>query len=289
MRWPGSWHLKIDPILCRVDSVNADAEIDLGNALEKLRTAAPGPPRPNGHDHRNGGSEGTNWAELVASIVAGTNLHQSIRNLAAKMAHRGMSARLDGLVASSQAPHDLRRNARRDDIPRAVDTAQAKFARARTYQDPDGTLRQQPEEEPADLETYDAGDDTGPPPPRGWLQGGIWCRKFLSGVFASGGIGKSTLRYLQAISQATGRPLAGHHVFFRGRVLLLSLEDDRDEMRRRIDAVCRHHGVDRTELKGWFFYSAPKGLKLAEMRNGTRRPALSRDCCAARSKRSNSI
>jgi RecA-family ATPase len=54
----------------------------------------------------------------------------------------------------------------------------------------------------------------------------------------------------------------------RCRVLLLSFEDGRDELRRRIAACCMHHGVDRSELKGWFFYAVPKGIKLAELKNG---------------------
>jgi len=51
---------------------------------------------------------------------------------------------------------------------------------------------------------------------------------------------------------------------------MLSLEDSRDELRRRIRAACLHHEIDPVELKSWFFYSAPKGVKLAEMRNGAR-------------------
>jgi hypothetical protein len=94
--------------------------------------------------------------------------------------------------------------------------------------------------------------------------------QFLSAIVASGGTGKSALRMLQFLAMATGKQLTGQHVFHRSRVLLVSLEDDEEELKRRIAAACIHHKVDRTELDGWFFYAAPKGLKLAVMRAGSR-------------------
>jgi hypothetical protein len=39
IRWPGSWHRKDEPKLCRIDSLNADREIELADALEILRKA----------------------------------------------------------------------------------------------------------------------------------------------------------------------------------------------------------------------------------------------------------
>jgi RecA-family ATPase len=82
-------------------------------------------------------------------------------------------------------------------------------------------------------------------------------------------VGKTALRIAQTISLAIGRELTGQYVFKRCRVLYLCFEDGRDELRRRIAACCMHHGVDPTELKGWFFYAAPKAIKLAELENGS--------------------
>ena len=107
------------------------------------------------------------------------------------------------------------------------------------------------------LGEWDAGNDIAPPPPRGWLLGNSFARKFMSSVFSDGGIGKSTVRYAQLISLATGRSLTGEYVFQRCRVLIISLEDDRDELKRRIRAVLLHHKIDLSELKGWLFLSAP--------------------------------
>ena len=113
------------------------------------------------------------------------------------------------------------------------------------------------EEKPAGLGVRDAGDDTEPPPPRGWLLGNTFCRRFLSSLLADGGVGKTAQRCTAYLSLATGRPLTGEHVFCRSRVLIISLEDDTAELQRRILAARIHHKIDGAELKGWLFYCAP--------------------------------
>jgi hypothetical protein len=127
-----------------------------------------------------------------------------------------------------------------------------------------------PHDPTPDLGEWDAGDHTGIPPPREWLLGNQFCRRFLSGVLAPGATGKTALRTLQYLSLATGRPLTGQHVFKRCRVLILSLEDDDNELRRRLAAARIHHGIDPDELKGWFFCATPKGIKLAEIKDGAK-------------------
>jgi hypothetical protein len=107
------------------------------------------------------------------------------------------------------------------------------------------------------LGEWDAGDDDRPIPPRGWLLGNTFCRQFISSVVAPGGVGKTALRLAQLISLAIGRSLTGEHVFMRCRVLLVSLEDDADELRRRLRAACLHHGVTQAELKGWLYLATP--------------------------------
>jgi RecA-family ATPase len=130
-------------------------------------------------------------------------------------------------------------------------------------------LEQEGAQESDCLEEWDAGEDTGTPPPREWLLGNQFCRKFVAGLTAPGATGKSATRHLQYISLATGRALTGQHVFKRSKVLVISMEDDRDELRRRILAARLHHGVDNSELRGWLYCWTPKGLKLAHMKDGT--------------------
>lgn len=123
---------------------------------------------------------------------------------------------------------------------------------------------------PAALNEWDAGDQTDLPPPREWLLGNQFCRRFLSGVLAPGATGKTALRTLQYLSLATGRPLTGQHVFKRCRVLVLSLEDDDTELRRRLAAARLHYDIRPSDLQGWLFCATPKGIKLADIKDGAR-------------------
>src|ERR1700733_13698491 len=95
----------------------------------------------------------------------------------------------------------------------------------------------QPAETVLGLREWDAGDHVDVPPPREWLLGNQFCRRFLSRVLAPGAPGQTALRTLQSLSLATGRPRTGEHVFKRCRVLLLSMEDDDSELRRRLAAA----------------------------------------------------
>ena len=117
--------------------------------------------------------------------------------------------------------------------------------------------REQKAESSSILDEWDAGADTELPPPRGWLLGNVFARQYLSALFGDGAVGKTSLRYAQLLSLATGRSRTGEHVFQRCRVLIISLEDSRDELRRRIHALCLHYKIDRAELKGWLFLAAP--------------------------------
>jgi hypothetical protein len=111
---------------------------------------------------------------------------------------------------------------------------------------------------PEPLGEWDAGDDDAPIPPRGWLLDNAFCRGYPSGVIAEGGVGKTALRTAQYLSLATGRHLTGEYVFVRSRVLIVSLEDNADELRRRVRAACIHHRVKREEIKGWLFLASLK-------------------------------
>lgn len=117
--------------------------------------------------------------------------------------------------------------------------------------------------DPNPLVVWDAGLDTEPVPPRGWLLGSQFCRGFVSSLVGPGAVGKSAVRLTQYLSLATGRELSGEHVFRRSRVLLISLEDGRDELRRRLLAARIHHRIDLADLAGWLYLATPETLRIA--------------------------
>lgn len=141
--------------------------------------------------------------------------------------------------------------------------------------DPDPRYQQKSAETktPADpilsptLEVWDAADDAAQLPPRGWLLGNTFCRGFVSSLIAAGGVGKTALRIAQALALTSGEKLTDEHIFVRSNVLLVSLEDDKDELRRRVRAATTYHKIKPEQIEGRLFLAAPfgTGLKLATL------------------------
>jgi DNA polymerase len=128
IRWPGSLHRKRDPKLCRIVSLNPDAEISLDFALGVLQTAAGN----SGAPQTSTNAPMANWGELLEDVLAGESYHEPLIRLAAKLITSGTNARaaadlLRGLMEASAGPHDERWQTRYDDIERCVSTAWAKF------------------------------------------------------------------------------------------------------------------------------------------------------------------
>jgi hypothetical protein len=119
------------------------------------------------------------------------------------------------------------------------------------------------------LGIWNAGRDDYAIPPREWLLGNVFCKGFLSSLLADGGVGKTALRIAQILSLVTKRSLTGEHVFRRCRCLIISFEDSRDELRRRVYAAMLKYGITPADVDGWLFLAAPKGLKLAKMVEGS--------------------
>jgi hypothetical protein len=99
---------------------------------------------------------------------------------------------------------------------------------------------------PAGLAEWDFGEDTTIPPPREWLLGTTFCRTFLSSLIAAGGVGKTAVRYAQFLALTSGHNLTNEHVHRRSRVLVISLEDDDRELKRRMLAVMKYHNITKS-------------------------------------------
>jgi hypothetical protein len=89
-------------------------------------------------------------------------------------------------------------------------------------------------------------------PPRSWLHGYHYIRKYISTTVSPGGLGKTSNSIVEALSMAADRPLLGERVHERCRVWLFN-EDPRDELDRRIAASCIHYGINPQEIAGHLF------------------------------------
>jgi RecA-family ATPase len=202
----------------------------------------------------------TGGAQYLATLVRGavtiSNAEDYGRVVVELAQRRAIIAALQDGQDSAYTDH--RRSA--DEILTRLKTELTEIGRAARWTEPE----------------WDAGEDLGEIPPRHWLLGNIFCRRFVSSLIADGGVGKTAVRIAQLLALATGRPLTGEHVFQRSRVLYLSLEDDRDELRRRVKAAMLHHGVSAEEVRGWFFLTAlgSSGWKLAITENGEHKTSV---------------
>lgn len=90
-------------------------------------------------------------------------------------------------------------------------------------------------------------------PRREFLYGVHYIRKYVSVTVAPGGLGKSSLTIAEALAMATGRDLIGTKPDRVLRVWVMNLEDDRDELERRIMAACKHYKIKAEDIEGQLF------------------------------------
>jgi RecA-family ATPase len=92
-------------------------------------------------------------------------------------------------------------------------------------------------------------------PPRQFLFGRHYIRGAVGATIAAGGRGKTTLGLFEAASMSSGRDLRTGHAIATGplRVWAPNGEEDKDEIDRRLAAVCQHYGITRADLGGRLF------------------------------------
>ena len=97
---------------------------------------------------------------------------------------------------------------------------------------------------------------------RQFLYGNHYVRKFASVTVAPGGLGKSTLVLAECIAMATGRDFLGIKPASLAKVVYFNAEDPKDEIQRRVIAICEHHGIDQSELVGQLFIASGRDQEL---------------------------
>lgn len=80
-------------------------------------------------------------------------------------------------------------------------------------------------------------------PPRRWLYGRHYIRRYPTATIAPGGLGKTSLALVEALAMVTGKALLGVAVPQPLRVWYWNGEDPLEEVERRVLAACLHHGI----------------------------------------------
>lgn len=116
-------------------------------------------------------------------------------------------------------------------------------------------------------------------PPRPWLLGKRYLQGYITLTVAPGGIGKSLLTILEALSIKTGRALSGDNVYEQGNVWIYNAEDSRDELERRIAAAAIQYQVPSSELNG-LYYSSGYDQPLTLVHFDNKRLSINKDLVA---------
>lgn len=90
---------------------------------------------------------------------------------------------------------------------------------------------------------------------RDWVMQHRYIGKYVSIIVSPGGVGKSTLTLLDALSVAANKPLTGFPIIKPGKVWLYNTEDPTDEIERRIIAAMLHHNIPTKALENIFYSS----------------------------------
>jgi hypothetical protein len=97
-------------------------------------------------------------------------------------------------------------------------------------------------------------------PLRDWIYGRHLIRRHVSATIASGAVGKTSLKIVEALALATGRNLLGQDVPKRSRVWLFNLEDDVIELRRRVSAAMIHYKIKPEDIGDRLHIDGEKSL-----------------------------
>jgi hypothetical protein len=106
-------------------------------------------------------------------------------------------------------------------------------------------------------------------PPRQFLYGRHYVRKYLSATIAPGGVGKSALALTEAVAMASGKNILG----LQPRPLTVwywNGEDPLDETQRRIAAACMHHNVAAADIEGRLFIDSGRDTEISMAKGSPR-------------------
>jgi hypothetical protein len=98
--------------------------------------------------------------------------------------------------------------------------------------------------------------------PRQWIWRHHLSRRNIAATISPGGVGKTSLALLEAVSIASGVNLLGVEPKEVCNVWHFNLEDPLDEMLRRVWAICEHYAIDPHSLSGKLFLNSGRDTSL---------------------------
>jgi len=199
---------------------------------------------------------GFEYNQTLANIQAGENWHTNTRDMVAHLIAKGWTA--DAIYAIAEKDFNLdgptSSGNRRRELQTFVNSALEKGFNPPTQQN----FAPVPVEENDNWPTLFTEFDANALPIRRWIYGNHYIRGFISVLASAGGVGKTSLQIVEALSIVTGKPLLGEEVKEQCNVWIINLEDPRDEMHRRVIAAMQHHKITKEEVAGRLFVDADR-------------------------------
>lgn len=109
-------------------------------------------------------------------------------------------------------------------------------------------------------------------PPRDWLFGKHYIRRYLTSTVGAGGSGKSAHAISEALAMVTGRPLLDPDgpLTPQLRVWYINAEDPQDEIDRRFHAAAKHFGVTGDQITDRLFTDSGRDQEFVVMKQDGR-------------------
>jgi hypothetical protein len=192
----------------------------------------------------------THLHDLLDACRSGQEWHNNMIRLVAHLAAKGRgNAEIMAIADHITLPGYTVAQTQRD-MMTALQSARAKWA----LPEPEDTPLEQEEAErdaALNISTVDAFDfDESAIPPRPWMIPGVMLRGYTHMLVAPGGSGKSLFTLQLAIAMATGDQWGEWTPRKRFRSLVINVEDDLHEQRRRLAAARRVMEPDAEKLRG---------------------------------------
>jgi RecA-family ATPase len=199
-------------------------------------------PAPRPKDKADGTSEGAaDWAWLIANIHQGHQLHDSIRDLAAKLIGSGMSDGaavnfLRAAMGNSTAERDNRFEERIAEIPRAVSSAREKWNR-----DPPAETNSDTPAVPLPFINMSSWDNE-PIPEYEWSVPDRYPLRQTVLSTGEGAVGKSLVKLHLCVAHVLARDWLGT-MPEPGPTMFVDAEDDEKVLHIRLAAILKHYGA----------------------------------------------
>lgn len=203
--------------------------------------------------------------DLLEACRSGHEWHNNMIRLVAHLAATGRtSAEILALADHITLPGYTVDQTMRE-MGHALQSARTKWALPEPADMPVEQEEAAREEAARPLEVVDAFDfDEADIPVRPWLVPGALLAGYTHMLAAPGGSGKSLFTLQMAIALAAGVEWGGFVPRKRYRSIVVNVEDDIHEQRRRLSAAARVMGLDPRALRGWIYLvDASQGIVVA--------------------------